>query len=71
MQDRKNDTKKPAANERKPGQGNSNDGLSRMLGADVETRGEKEMENLNNNITGEELRLREGSQGGSKGQKNN
>lgn len=62
--------KKPQSNERVPGQGNSSDGLTRRLGADVESRGIKEQEKLKKGEgNGEEERLREGSQGGSKGQK--
>ncbi len=60
---------KPAANERVPGQGNSSDGLTRRLGSDLETRGEKEVEKQQKKEgIGEEDRAREGSQGGSKGQ---
>ncbi len=60
---------KPASNERVPGQGNSSDGLTRRLGSDLETRGEKEVEKLQKREgIGEEHRVREGSQGGSKGQ---
>lgn len=60
----------PQSNERVPGQGNSNDGLTRRLGADVESRGIKEQERLQKGEgNGEEERPREGSQGVSRGQK--
>ncbi len=69
LKDQAPDKKKPAANERVPGQGNSSDGLTRRLGSDLETRGEKEAEKLQKKEgIGEEQRVREGSQGGSKGQ---
>lgn len=62
--------KQPQSNERLPGQGNSNDGLTRRLGADVESRGQKEQERLiKGEGNGEEERPREGSQGASKGQR--
>lgn len=66
-----NGDNKPKNNEREPGQGNSDDGLTRRLGGDILSRGIKEQENLKKGEgNGEEERLREGSQGGSKGQKN-
>ena len=56
--------------ERVPGQGNSSDGPTRRLGADVDSRGLKEQEKLKQGeVNGEEERPREGSQGVSKGQK--
>ncbi len=62
--------KQPESNERVPGQGNSKDGLTRRLGADAESRGIKEQEKLQKGEgNGEEERPREGSQGGSKGQR--
>ena len=62
--------RQPQSSERVPGQGNSSDGLTRRLGADVESRGLKEQGKLQKGEgNGEEERPREGSQGGSKGQK--
>ena len=61
--------RQPAHNERVTGQGNSNDGLTRRLGSEEETRGEKELEkNVKPEGEGEAKRTREGSQGMSKGQ---
>lgn len=61
---------KPAGNERVPGQGNSSDGLTRRLGADTAERGKKEQSKLKEGEgNGEEERIRNGSQGVSKGQK--
>ncbi len=60
----------PHSNERVPGQGNSNDGLTRRLGSDVESRGLLEQEKLKKGEgNGEQDRPREGSQGASRGQK--
>ena len=60
----------PQSNERVPGQGNSSDGLTRRLGADVESRGLREQEKLKKGEgNGEQDRPREGSQGASRGQK--
>jgi len=62
--------KKPASNERAPGQGNSSDGLTRRLGPDVEQRGKLEKEKLKKGEgKGEDIRTSHGSQGMSKGQK--
>ena len=64
-----NESKQPQSNERVPGQGNSNDGLTRRLGADVEARGLKAHEKIKEGEgNGVQERVREGSQGGSKGQ---
>ena len=61
--------KHPQSNERVPGQGNSNDGLTRRLGGDIESRGIKEHEKLQKGEGfGEQERPREGSQGVSRGQ---
>ena len=58
-----------ASNERITGQGNSDDGLTRRLGSEEESRGEKELEkNVKPDGEGETRRTREGSQGMSKGQ---
>lgn len=67
--DKPRERNQPQSNERVPGQGNSNDGLTRRLGADVEARGWKEQEKLKKGEgNGEQERPREGSQGVSKGQ---
>lgn len=60
---------KQSFNERAPGQGNSDDGVTRRLGKDIEGRGKKEKKKQQNESgKGEEFRSREGSQGVSKGQ---
>jgi hypothetical protein len=70
----KNNSEKPGKDHsrttgRKPGQGNSDEGVSRRLGADAASRGKKEVDKMHRGEgMGEQERTREGSQGGSKGQ---
>ena len=63
------DKNENVSNDREPGQGNSDDGITRRLGKDAESRGEKEVKKMHQGEgKGEEERTREGSQGATKGE---